>query len=128
MVPPSPPSLHSGNAKACLNASIGNEENDVDPMHKSTSPGRKSLRIMALAGTVAAVAAGGALIAGVSPAQAANFASQPDTQVAVFMVPLTLLVLVLLFEVARFVWRGTLPARPVRAPRPTNWSQHRDTP
>lgn len=82
---------------------------------------------MALVGLLAGVAASGALIAGVSPAQAANFASQPDTQVAVFMVPLTLLVLILLFEVARFVWRGTLPAQnPVRAPRRTNWSRHRD--
>lgn len=67
------------------------------------------------------------LLAGVSPAQAANLASQPDMQVAVFMVPLTLLVLVLLFEVARFVWRGPLPAsRPVPAPRPRDWAQPRD--
>lgn len=81
---------------------------------------------MALVGALGALAAGGALIAGVSPAQAANFANQPDTQIAVFMVPLTLLVLVLLFEVARFAWRGTLPAqRPVRAQRRTQWSPPR---
>ncbi|MHA6297452.1 hypothetical protein [Devosia sp. CAU 1758] len=80
---------------------------------------------MALAGALgSALVAAGALIAGVSPAQAANFASQPDTQVAVFMVPLTLLLLVLLFEVARFVWRGSVPARaPLPTPRPTNWAR-----
>ena len=38
--------------------------------------------------------------------------------------PLTLLVLVLLFEVARFAWRGALPAHaPARAPRPTDWAR-----
>lgn len=93
-------------------------------MHKSTSPRRKSFRLMAVLGAFGSAFIAGALIAGVSPAQAANFASQPDTQIAVFMVPLTLLVLVLLFEVARFAWRGTLPAQaPARAPRPTNWAK-----
>jgi cytochrome b561 len=78
----------------------------------------------AFGATGSVLVAAGALIAGVSPAQAANFASQPDTQVAVFMVPLTLLLLVLLFEVARFVWRGTMPTRaPLPAPRPTNWAR-----
>lgn len=93
-------------------------------MHISTSPKRKSFRLMAFIGGLGAIAApAGLLLAGVSPAQAASFASQPDTQVEVFMVPLTLLVLVLLFEVARFAWRGTLPApSPARAPRPTNWA------
>jgi hypothetical protein len=97
-------------------------------MHKSTSPKRKSFRLMAILGTFGSVLiATGALIAGVSPAQAANFASQPDTQIAVFMVPLTLLLLVLLFEVARFVWRGTLPAQaPARPPRPTAWTRRGD--
>lgn len=94
-------------------------------MQISTSPRRKSFRLMAALGSLGAAAiATGALLAGVSPAQAANIASQPETQVAVFMVPLTLLVLVVLFEVARFVWRGTLPAQaPLRAQRPTDWSQ-----
>jgi cytochrome b561 len=82
---------------------------------------------MAVLGSLGATAvAASALVAGVTPAQAANFANQPDTQIAVFMVPLTLLVLVLLFEVARFAWRGTLPAQaPTPAPRPTNWAQKR---
>lgn len=93
-------------------------------MHKSTSPQRKSFRLVAAFGGFSAVLAmAGALFIGVSPTQAAEFATQPDTQIAVFMVPLTLLVLALLFEVARFAWRGTLPApRPARASRPTDWA------
>ena len=92
-------------------------------MHKSTSPRRKRVKVMAVFGSiVTSLAAITALIIGVSPAQAANLASQPDMQVAVFMVPLTLLVLVLLFEVARFAWRGTLPANPARSARPTDWT------
>lgn len=83
---------------------------DVGPMHKSTSPRRKSFKWLAVFGTFGvALGSALALIAGVSPAQAANIASQADTQVAVFMVPLTLLVLVMLFEAARFVRRGMLP-------------------
>ncbi|ODT70060.1 MAG: hypothetical protein ABS75_14610 [Pelagibacterium sp. SCN 63-23] len=94
-------------------------------MHTSSSPRRRKFGLVAVLGTLAiGLGSAAALIAGVSPAQAANFANQPDTQVAVFMVPLTLLVLVLLFEVARFVWRGTLPAQaPARPARPTNWSR-----
>ena len=89
-------------------------------MHKSTSR-RKGFRLAALFGAVTAALSGiMALIAGVTPAWAANVASQPDTQVAVFMVPVTLLVLILLYEVGRFVVRGNLPAdAPVRAPRRT---------
>lgn len=89
-------------------------------MHNSTSK-RKGFRLVAAFGTVVAALFGTvALVAGVTPAWAANVASQPDTQVAVFMVPLTLLVLVLLFEVGRFVLRGNLPVEaPVRASRRT---------
>lgn len=102
----------------------------VDPMHKSTPRGRKGLRYLAALGSLAAIAGGAAaLIGGVSPAWAANVASQPDTQVAVFMVPLTLLVLVLLFEAARFAWRGALPAQaPVRKPPRTRLSSPRREP
>ena len=97
-------------------------------MHISTSPKRRSFRLMAAFGTLGAgLATAGAFLAGVTPSQAASFATQPDTQVAVFMVPLTLLVLVLLFEVARFVWRGAPPAQvPAPAPRPTNWASRSD--
>lgn len=96
-------------------------------MHLSTSPKRKSFKLMAVLGTFGAgLAATGAFVTGVTPARAASFATQPDTQIAVFMVPLTLLVLVLLFEVTRFVWRGV----PAPAPRPnrrtTDWAHKRD--
>lgn len=97
-------------------------------MHLSTSPKRKSFSWIAALSTLSVgLVAFGAFAVGVTPAQAASFATQPDTQVAVFMVPLTLLVLVLLFEVTRFVWRGTLPAQaPTPAPRPTNWARVED--
>jgi len=58
--------------------------------------------------TIVGAAAG--LMAGVTPAAAANLAQQPDTQIAVFMVPLTILVLAVLFEVTRTVLRGNVPA------------------
>jgi hypothetical protein len=94
-------------------------------MHKSTSSKTKSFRLLlGVLGTfIVGLGSAMALIAGVTPAQAANFASQADTQVAVFMVPLTLLVMVLLFEAARFTWRGALPAQtqPRRQRRP-DWS------
>ena len=96
-------------------------------MHKSTSPKRNSFRRVAIV-TTALVSGGAAaaLIAGVTPATAANLASQPDTQIAVFMVPLTILVLTVLFEVTRIVLRGSLPAEapaPRRAAR--HWSANR---
>lgn len=96
-------------------------------MHKTTSSQRKSFKLVALFGTLfAALGSAAALIATVSPAQAANFASQADIQVAVFMVPLTLLLLVMLFEVTRFIMRGQVPAQaqPVR-PRRTLSSRPR---
>jgi heme/copper-type cytochrome/quinol oxidase subunit 2 len=94
-------------------------------MHISTSPKRKSFTLVAVLGTFAlALAAAVALIAGVTPARAANIATQADAQVAVFMVPLTLLVLVLLFEVARFVRRDAIPAETQpRRQRRTDWSK-----
>ena len=93
-------------------------------MHKSTSPKRKSFRLVALAST-ALLAAGSvaALMAGVTPASAATLATQVDTQIAVFMVPLTLLVLAILFEVARIALRGNLPVEaPLRRPVRRYWS------
>lgn len=96
-------------------------------MHKSTSPKRKSFRRVAIA-TTALVTGGAAaaLLAGVTPATAANLASQPDTQIAVFMVPLTILVLAVLFEVTRFVLRGSLPVEtPVRRRASRHWAAGR---
>ncbi len=90
-------------------------------MHKSTSSRSRKLGLIALTGSLVLIGgAAAALAAGVTPAQAANLVTQPDTQVAVFMVPLTLLLMVLLFEAVRFVRRGALPEAmsPVRPLRP----------
>jgi hypothetical protein len=96
-------------------------------MHKSTSPKRKSFRLYAIASTVLVTAGSiAALIAGVTPATAATLANHVDTQIAVFMVPLTLLVLAILFEVTRIAMRGTLPVEaPARRPARTYWSPGR---
>jgi hypothetical protein len=91
-------------------------------MHKSTSGKRKTFRLYAAISTaMVALAATLALMAGVTPATAANLASQPDTQIAVFMVPLTVLVAAIMFEVARFALRGNLPAT---APASRRVSRH----
>jgi len=91
-------------------------------MHKSTSPRRKSFRLYAIVSTtLVGLGSVSALIAGVTPATAANLATQPDTQVAVFMVPLTILVLAIMFEVARIALRGNLPAE---APLPRATRRH----
>jgi len=96
-------------------------------MHISTSPRRRKVGLIALFGLLVAALVPVALIAGVSPARAANIASQADTQVAVFMVPLTLLLLAMLFEAARFVRRGALPAQIADLPaRPLRWARDRD--
>lgn len=92
-------------------------------MHKSTSPRRKSFRLVTVFGAIGSALSTAALTIGVTPAQAADFAAQPDTQIAIFMVPLTLLVLVLIFEVARFAWRAPLPVQaPARIKRRPDWS------
>lgn len=100
---------------------------DADPMHKSTSPRRKSFRLYAVASTaLIGLGSAAALIAGVTPATAANLATQPDTQIAVFMVPLTILVLAILFEVTRIALRGALPAEaPLRRTPRRHWSPGR---
>ncbi|WP_375451522.1 hypothetical protein [uncultured Devosia sp.] len=80
-------------------------------MHKSTSPGRKSFRLYAIVSSaLIGVGAAAALAAGITPATAASLARNADTQVAVFMIPLTLLVLTVLLEVTRIALRGALPA------------------
>ena len=81
-------------------------------MQISTSPKPKSFRRrVAAASVVSGLGAIGAAVAlSVSPARAADFASQPDTQIAVFMIPVTLLIGLMLFEVCRFAWRNRIPA------------------
>ena len=96
-------------------------------MHISTSAKRKGFRLLTVIGALgAAVIAASTVVDRVTPARAADFVLQPDMQVAVFMIPLTLLVLALLFEVARFTWRGKLPVQEPRAPRPTDWALSQD--
>ena len=92
-------------------------------MQKSTSPGRKNFRLYAIVST-ALLGLGSviALMAGVTPASAANLASQPRTQIAVFMAPLTILVIAILFEAARIALRGALPAEaPIRRSTRRHW-------
>lgn len=97
---------------------------DDDPMHTSTSKRRKSFTLVAIASsTIAMAGAIGALALGVSPAMAAEFAQDPDTQIAVFMVPLTVLVVAMVFEAARIAFRGALPAEPpIRRPPRRPWT------
>lgn len=97
-------------------------------MQTTPSPRRKRARLVAALGTfVTALAAAAGFIAGVTPAMAADFIHQPDIQVLVFMVPLTLLVAILLIDAARFARRGKLPARLADQPaRPLDWSRDRD--
>ncbi|MGV8831973.1 MAG: hypothetical protein ACOH2N_08365 [Devosia sp.] len=96
-------------------------------MQETTSPKRRSFTVYAIASTgLAGLGAVMAIMAGVSPSYAATLAAQPDTQIAVFMIPLTLLVLALMFEVARFALRGTLPAQqPARRPTRLVWAPGR---
>lgn len=96
-------------------------------MHKTTPAKPKSFRLVAAASTaLVGLVSVGALIGGVTPAAAANLAHQPDAQVAVFMVPLTILVLAVMFEVARFAMRGNLPAEaPLRRAPRSPWSPGR---
>ena len=96
-------------------------------MHKTTSPRQKSFKRFAIGSTVVvAVASGVALLAGVGTASAATLIAQPDAQIAIFMVPLTLLVLATMIEVARFALRGPLPdSAPARIRKPRHWSPGR---
>ena len=89
-------------------------------MHTSTSSKRKSFRLYAIVSTaLVGVGAAAALAAGITPATASSLAQNADTQIAVFMIPLTLLVLALLFEVTRVAMRGALPvdSKPRRSSR-----------
>lgn len=60
---------------------------------------------------------------GLAPVSATRLARSPDTQIAVFMVPLTILVMAILVEAVRIVFRGNLPAEaPLRPSRRLSWS------
>ncbi|WDR05141.1 hypothetical protein PSQ90_12685 [Devosia rhodophyticola] len=91
-------------------------------MHKSTSGQRKSFKLYAIASSALVVCgAVMALLVGVTPASAASLARTIDPQIAAFMVPLTMLVFAILFEVARISWRGAIPKQ---APAPRNVRQY----
>lgn len=93
-------------------------------MQDTPSPKPRNLsRKAAIATGLAAVLGGGvAAVTGAVPAAAADLAQQPDTQIAVFMVPVTLLMAVMMFEVGRFAWRNRIPNMTPQRRRPTNWS------
>ena len=94
-------------------------------MQEATSPKRKSFNLYAIvSAAMISVGAIVAVLASVSPARAASLANSADAQIMVFMVPLTLLVLVMLFEVARFAFRGiALPAETqIKRPARRYWS------
>jgi hypothetical protein len=116
-----------GTAFTRFNAFIETARHLPPPMHKTKPLKRKTFWRVALASTLVVTGATTtALLAGITPATAANLANQPDTQIAVFMVPLTLLVLVLLFEVTRFALRGNLPAQaPAKSRNGRYWNSRR---
>lgn len=93
-------------------------------MQLLSSRGRNGLKVkVALAaGLAASLGLASAFLAGVTPALAADLASQPDTQVAIFMVPLTILITTMLFEAGRFVWRNRIPVPAPARQRRTDWS------
>jgi len=93
-------------------------------MQTTTSPKRKSFsRKAAIATGLTTLLGGGiAALTGAVPAVAAEIATQPDAQIAVFMVPVTLLMAVMLFEVGRFAWRNRIPNSTPARRRQTNWS------
>ena len=93
-------------------------------MHKSTSTRRKKVRLYAIASAaLLGLVSTASLIAGVTLAAAASLASQPDTQIAVFMVPLTILVIAILVEATRIALRGAMPAQaPLPRPARRPWS------
>jgi hypothetical protein len=87
-------------------------------MQKTTSSKRKLTPYAVATSLLLVAGAATGLIVGVTPATAASLAQQPDTQIAVFMIPLTILVLAVMFEVTRMVLRGAVPAElPARSHR-----------
>lgn len=92
-------------------------------MHVSSARRPFRVRFFLVAGLAFLAAAGIAGFALTSaPARLAQLAHEPDTQIAVFMVPLTLLVLAMLVEATRVVLRGKLPAQAPARRRRSHWA------
>ncbi len=75
-------------------------------MHKSTSAKRKSFRFIAIASVLSGAVG---VLVGIVLTIADGPVLGLVPQIAVFMVPLTILVFAILFEVARLAWSNLLP-------------------
>ena len=97
-------------------------------MQASTTSRPKSFRraIVVVAG-LAALGATALSLSGVTPAMASELAQEPEVQMAVFLVPLILLMAVMLFEATRMIWRNRIPATaPARRRRHKHWPNQGD--
>jgi len=92
-------------------------------MHVSSArrPFRVRFFLVAALALVAVAAIAGLALA-LAPASLGQLVHEPDAQVAVFMVPLTLLVLAMLVEATRIVWQGKLPAPAPARRRRSHWA------
>ena len=92
-------------------------------MHVSSAKRPFRVRFFLLAGlALVAVAGIAGLALGLAPVRLEQLAHEPDAQIAVFMVPLTLLVLAVLVEATRIVWQGKLPAPAPARRRRSHWA------
>lgn len=94
--------------------------------HTSQSTSRKPISFKAYAVVSALLAAAGAAVtvfASVAPAAAASLTQSSDAQIAVFLVPLAVLMATVVFEVIRFALRHGLPQEKLANARlPRGWS------
>ena len=91
---------------------------------RTTSDRSKSFNAYTvLSAFLATAGAAVAVFAGVAPAAAASLTQSVDAQIAVFLVPLVLLMATVIFEVIRFALRHGLPRDPVATTTlPRGWS------
>jgi hypothetical protein len=95
-------------------------------MTESTSRKAKSFRILPLLTLFTILAgAGVAIFATVAPATAASLTQRADAQIAIFVVPLAVLLFGIIFEVTRFAMRAELPTQPPRQTRIRAWQPGR---
>ncbi|WP_323014838.1 hypothetical protein [Devosia sp.] len=92
-------------------------------MHISSARRPSRIRFFLVVGlALVAVAAIAGLALTLAPVRLEQLAREPDAQIAVFMVPLTLLVLAVLAEATRIVWQGKLPAPAPARRRRSHWA------